>query len=470
MDSDPGNVSFKHGPNPIRHVIYILKENRSYDQVLGDLKVGNGDPSLTMYGEDITPNLHKLALQFGVFDNFYDSGEVSGNGHEWSTAAISSDYNENTWQIAYRGRERTYNGELSAEYPMERGEPDVDEPATGYLWDNLARHGLTYRDYGEFIDTIWCKPPKRTEAADDSGMPAEKSDECPHASILKGEDLPTTAAHSGGSTSPWPWPVPMFSRSKATKAALREHFDPLYPTFNLEYPDQLRADEFLREFENFVRARQQGSGSQLPAFILLYLPDDHTHGITPRKPRPAASVADNDLAVGRVVEAISHSPYWDDTAIFIVEDDAQDGADHVDAHRSIAFAISKYSQGTADHPFVDSRFYTTVNMVHTVESLLGLPPMNQNDAYAPLMAPVFGGEGNQPAFVADWRNRDNALIYQMNPPRHRRSEAAKLDFSRPDASDSTILNRILWHDRKGNVPMPEPKHSMFPKTQSGDRD
>ena len=153
----------------------------------------------------------------------------------------------------------------------------------------------------------------------------------------------------------------------------------------------------MNEFGEFVQARKESKGTELPAFVLLYLPDDHTHGTTPGKPRPAASVADNDLAVGRVVEAVSHSPYWDDTAIFIIEDDAQDGADHVDAHRSTAFEISKYSPGSSQRPFVDSRFYTTVNMMHTMETLLGLPPMNQNDAYAPVMAPLFTGPGDQPA-------------------------------------------------------------------------
>jgi hypothetical protein len=160
---------------------------------------------------------------------------------------------------------------------------------------------------------------------------------------------------------------------------------------------------------------------------------------------------------------VSHSPYWNDTAIFIVEDDAQDGADHVDAHRSTALVISKYSPGSTDHPFVDSRFYTTVNMMHTMESVLGLPPMNQNDGYAPVMAPLFFGAGKQPAFTADWSNRDSGLIYQVNPPRGQGAEAsAKMDFTRPDANNPAVLNAILWRDRKGNAPAPKPQHSVLP--------
>ena len=158
LHSDPGTIPFASGQNPIKHVIYVIKENRTYDQILGDLKVGDGDPSLTMYGEDITPNEHKLALQFGVLDNFYDSGEVSGDGHLWSTAAITSDYNEKTWQIAYRGKERTYDfqGQVADEYPLEHNQPDIDDPSTGFLWDNLARNHLSFRDYGEFVNAEWC--------------------------------------------------------------------------------------------------------------------------------------------------------------------------------------------------------------------------------------------------------------------------------------------------------------------------
>ncbi len=419
LHSNSGQIQFAQNSSPIHHVIYIIKENRTYDQILGDLKIGDGDPSLTMYGADITPNQHRLALQFGVLDNFYDSGEVSGNGHNWSTAAITSDYNEQTWQINYRGKERGYDfhGSVTDEIPLDENEPDVDEPATRYIWDNVASHGLTYRDYGEFIYGGWCEPTEnKTTLHEGVAAPGLT---CPKNAVNKGEPLPPNVGQPHASPSPWPWAVPMLKTTKPTKAVLRDHFDPLFPDFNTEYPDQLRADEFLNEFEGFVRAREEGKGTALPAFVLLYLPDDHTHGTTPGKPRPAASVADNDLAVGRVVDAVSHSPYWDDTAIFILEDDAQNGADHVDAHRSIAFVISKYSLGSTDHPFVDHHFYTTVSMIHTIETLLNLPPMNQNDGYAPLMAPLFSGAGNQPAFTADWRNRDDGLDLPSQPYKER---------------------------------------------------
>ena len=476
--SDPGKITFRTGGNPIRHVIYILKENRTYDQVFGDLKVGdhkvgNGDPSLTMYGQDVTPNQHKLALQFGVLDNFYDSGEVSGDGHDWSNAAITSDYNEKTWQITYRGQEHIYDyqGTVADEFPLDQGEPDVDDPGTGYLWDNLARHGLTYRDYGEYIAGVWCKAAKRSGASPKEGTPSPYSAECERAVVRKGEPLPPDVGQPHGSASPWPWAVPLLKRMKPSKAALRDHYHPLFPDFNTSYPDQLRTDLFLNEFEEFVRARKEGKGTELPAFVLLYLPDDHTNGTAPGKPRPAASVADNDLAVGRVVEAVSHSSYWDDTAIFVIEDDAQDGADHVDAHRSTALEISKYSPGSAQQPFVDSRFYTTVNMMHTMETLLGLPPMNQNDAYAPVMAPLLSGPGDQPPFTADWSNRDNGLIYQTNPAKGQgAAESARMNFSRPDAINTALLNLVLWRDRKGDMPMPAPKHTVFPQKKSTDED
>jgi DNA-binding beta-propeller fold protein YncE len=471
LHTSPGKIQFASGKNPIHHVIYVIKENRTYDQILGDLEsggkpVGDGDPSLTMYGEDITPNQHKLALQFGVLDNFYDSGEVSGDGHLWSTAAITTDYNERTWQIAYRGKERTYDfqGTVADEYPLDHHESDVDDPATGFLWDNVARHGLTYRDYGEYVNAIWCNK-KRKASSPQQGTPSPEETECPRTELRPGDELPANLGDHHRRPSPYPWPVPLFNGVKATKSVLRDHFDPLYPDFNTDYPDQLRVDEFLNEFRAYDRARlaDESTDLQLPAFVLLYLPDDHTGGTRPFHPRPAASVADNDLALGRVVDAISHSPYWDDTAIFVLEDDAQNGADHIDAHRSIAFVVSKYSPGSVSKPYVDHRFYTTVNMVHTLETLLSLPPMNQNDAYAPLMGTLFAGEGNQPPFEADSRNLKNGVIYEIN----RRDatgakDSAKMDFSRPDSAGAARLNQVLWHDRKGDIPAPSPRHSVFP--------
>jgi DNA-binding beta-propeller fold protein YncE len=465
LHDNPGTIQFAGGKNPIKHVIYIMKENRTFDQILGDLKVGDGDPSLTMYGTDITPNEHKLALQFGVLDNFYDSGEVSGDGHLWSTAGITSDYNEKTWQIVYRGKERTYDfqGTVADEYPLDHNQPDIDDPATGFLWDNVAHHGLSYRDYGEYVNAEWCNKTRKA-ATPKQGTPSAQESTCPRTELHQGDALPPNVGDPHGAPSPFPWSVPLFKGVKPSKAVLRDHFDPLFPDFNTDYPDQLRTDEFLNEFAAYVRAREAHEGEQLelPAFVLLYLPDDHTGGTRPERPRPAASVADNDLALGRVVDAVSHTSYWDDTAIFVLEDDAQDGGDHIDAHRSIAFVISKYSPGTIAQPYLEHSFCTTVNMIHTMEMLLGLPPMNQNDAYAPAMGPLFSGPGNQPAFKADSRNLKNGLIYETNKrDAAGASESAKMDFSHPDAAGAASLNKILWRDQKGDAPAPEAKHSVF---------
>jgi hypothetical protein len=275
--------------------------------------------------------------------------------------------------------------------------------------------------------------------------------------IKKGEPLPANVGSPRGGPSPWPWGIPQMKRTRPTKAALRDHYDSQFPDFNTDYPDQLRADEFLREFDEFVKAK--GSAKELPRFTLLYLPDDHTGGTRPGRPTPQASVADNDLALGRVVDAVSHSPYWDDTAIFVLEDDAQDGADHVDAHRSIAFVISKY----VPHPsqtFVEHRFYTTVSVIHTMEALLGLPPMNLFDAHAPLMTAFFSAPGKQPSYQVDDRNLRNGLIYKVNEKNAPGAkESSQMNFSRPDAADAKKLNAVLWRDAKGDAPPPAPRQS-----------
>ena len=456
-------VLFNGGKSLIHHVIYIIKENRTYDQIFGDLKPGNGDPSLCMYGEKITPNQHALAKQFGVVDNFYCSGEVSGDGHVWSMAAITSDYNERTWQIGYRSGERTYDfeGEVLGHNPLAENIPDVDDPGTGYIWADVARNGLTHRNYGEFVTTHWCDQGP-TGASPRAGTPLASRGACRQKAVLPGQPLPPDVGDPRGSASPWPWPVPMIAYDEATKPELQGHFDPKFADFRLDYPDQFRADEFLNEFNQFVKARQAGHGETLPQFVILRLPDDHTAGTSPGMPSPSASIADNDLAVGRVVDAVSHSPYWDDTAIFVLEDDAQDGPDHVDAHRSTMLVISKYSQGSASQPFVDHDFYTTVSTIRTMESLLGLPPMNNNDAQAPVMVPEFSGSGNQPAFTADYQNQKNGLIYQKNSPGAPGGQAsARMDFVHADQANAAELNRILWRELKGNVPMPKPRHVVF---------
>ncbi len=461
MEGRTNQITFASGSNPIKHVIYIIKENRTYDQLFGDIKEANGDPSLVMYGEDITPNQHKVARQFGVLDNFYDSGEVSGDGHPWSMAAITTDYNEKAWPIGYRSDERDYDSEgtVGDIVPLNEGIPDVNEPATGYLFDNLARHRMSYRHYGEYIESHWCEELDQKYTPATTGAPTGQTPKCDRSDIKPGEDLP---AVMGGGKSPYQYVIPLLAYNVPVKADLRHHFDPNYPDFKVEYPDQFRVDEFLREFAGFVEARKNGKGELLPSFALVRLPDDHTAGTKAGSPTPNACVADNDLAVGRLVEAISNSPYWDDTAIFVLEDDAQDGADHVDAHRSIALVISKYSPHSPQ-PFVDHNFYTTVNMIHTMEALLGLPPMNNNDARAAVMAPLFTGPGDQPAFKAEYRNRDNGTIYQANAKNAPGAkESAALDFSVADAADTEVLNAILWRAAKGGVAMPEPRHSVFP--------
>ncbi len=448
-------LPFRAGENPIRHVIYIIKENRTYDQILGDLGVGNGDPKLAFYGKTITPNEHKLALQFGVLDNFYDSGEVSGDGHEWSTAAITTDYNEKTWEVGYRNSQRGYDyeGVVAGGIPLLEGIPNVDNPATGFIWSDVARHGLSHRNYGEYVVSEWCDQ-KSGRTTRMSALPPG----CKRRWIRPGQPVP---ARYGGGRSPWPWKVPVLRKDVASTPALVGHFDPHAADFRLTFPDQWRADEFLREFRRYVANRRSGHGPRLPRFIILRLPNDHTMGTYPGGPKPEASVADNDLAVGRVVQAVSESPYWNDTAFFILEDDAQDGADHVDCHRSICLVISKYSPGSPRHPYIDHHFYTTVNVVRTIEVLLGLPPMNHNDARAAVMAGLFTGRGDQPAYHADTRNQRNRLIYAANPPNAPGAQASlHMDWTHADANPAQALNRILWRERMGHVPMPKPRYTV----------
>jgi len=533
MNAAQTHLQFANGTNPIKHVIYIIKENRTYDQILGDLGVGDGDPSLTMYGAAITPNQHKLAQQFGVLDNFYDSGEVSGDGHVWSNAAITSDYNEKNWQQSYRGAERMYDfeGVVAQGYPLQEGFADINEPASSYLWTDLARHNKSLYHFGEYISTKFCddsgEAPKDPSPL--NGTPEPPRQRCPRSAILPGEAIP---ANYGGGTSPYPWHIPLIYKNVATKPELANNFDPDYPDFNLNFPDQLRMNEFQTHLDKWKQDRDAGHDT-MPSFVMLRFGNDHTAGTRPGSPTPRASVADNDLAVGRAVEAVSNSAFWNDTAFFILEDDAQDGADHVDAHRSIALVVSKYSprNGTSaanttgaaattttnatpsasatgekatgsasasatsektdgnpnaasvtpntsatsgaasGTPFIDHNVYTTVSVLRTMEDLLGIPPMNNNDAFAPLMQPLFTGTGDQPAFTADYTNRDNKLIYTANTEKSPGAkQSSKMDFTHEDQADTQKLNAILWRDAMGNTPLPPSLRHPKPTRKDEDDD
>jgi DNA-binding beta-propeller fold protein YncE len=448
------------GTGPIKHVIYIIKENRTYDQLFGDLRqdgkpVGNGDPSLTMYGADITPNQHRMALQFGVIDNFYDSGEVSGQGHVWSNAAIGTDYLEKTWEQNYRSGQRTYDfeGMVADGYPILQNIPDVNEPSSGYMWGNLAAHGKTLYHFGEYISSTFCDEKNAMKTINSQqGAMSGATRVCVSKEIEPGGKIPEVW---GGGVNKWPWAIPLLARNVATKPELVGHFAEEQPDFNLRIPDQIRVEVFLRHFNQWVADSKAGKDT-MPNFVLLRMPDDHTAGTTPGGPTPRSSVADNDLAIGRAVDAVSHSEYWNDTAFFILEDDAQNGGDHVDAHRSMALIISKYAPRAKDgKAFVDSRFYTTVSMVRTMEMVLGLPPMNNNDAFSSAMTPEFTGPGDQPPFTADYVNRDNGLIYTANKKTAPGAqESMKMDFRHADRADAAKLNVILWKDAMGDRPVP----------------
>jgi DNA-binding beta-propeller fold protein YncE len=465
MKAAEEKLPFADGKSPIKHVIYIIKENRTYDQVFGDLSkdgkpVANGDASLTMYGASVTPNQHKLVLQFGVLDNFYDSAEVSGDGHVWSNAAIGTDYLEDTWQANYRGANRTYDyeGMVADGYPLLQHIPDVEEPQSSYIWTDMVAHGRSVYHFAEYISSTFCTAkddpfPAANTLDPKLGAMSGESSPCAQPFIQPGQELPEAW---GGGKNLWAWPIPRLAKNVATKPELVGHFAEESPDFNLRVPDQIRVNVFLRHLKQWEKDRVAGNDT-MPNFIELRLPNDHTAGTTPGGPTPKSLVADNDLAIGRAVEAISHSPYWDDTAFFILEDDAQNGADHVDAHRSLGIVISKY----APHPkpgeaaVVDSRFYSTVSFVRTMEALLGVPPMNNNDAFASMPGDLFSGPGDQAAFSADVSNRENGLIYTANKKSAPgAAESMKMDFRHADRADSDKLNLILWQDAMGTQPPP----------------
>lgn len=366
--------------SPIKHVIYVIKENRTYDQVFGDMGKGNGDPSLTMFGKDITPNIHKLANQFVLLDNFYADAEVSTQGHNWSTAAEANDYVEKNWLADYSGRNRGYDFE---------GTNDATYPQAGFLWNDAARSGVSYKDYGEFMNY-------------------------------------------DASTKTW----------KPTDPSMGSNYDPNYPGWNLNISDQTRMNEWLKEFKTYE------TNGNLPQMEIVRLPNDHTAGTKPGVLTPQAMVAQNDYALGQLVDAVSHSKDWKDTAIFVTEDDAQNGLDHVDAHRTESLVISPYTQTGA----VDSTFYDTTSMIRSIELILGMHPMTQFDASAIPMLNAFTNHPKltpytveQPTYPTDTMNGQNAPMA---------AASQKMDFSQEDLVSGDKLTRVLWAATKGNKPYP----------------
>ena len=367
--------------SPIKYVFYVIKENRTYDQVLGDIKQGNGDPALVLFGEKITPNQHKLAKEFVLLDNFYCDGEVSADGHSWSTGAYATDYIEKHWPTSYSGRGGDYDGE---------GTRGIANNKI-YIWDDCKRSGISYRTYGEFADNY-----------------------------------------------------------KANIPVLEYHFCPYFTGWDMETRDTTRFFQWKSEFDSLVRA------NALPQFNSLRFPNDHTEGLKKGSLTPFAHVADNDRAVGLFIEYLSKSSVWKESAVFIIEDDAQDGPDHVDAHRTTAYVAG----GLVKRGFVDHTMYSTSSMLRTMELILGMPPMTQYDAAAPSMWKCFTSTPNLEPFVSVAAQID---ITQKNTAMNewqRRSE--KFDFSKEDAVPDMDFNLVLWHGIKGNdVPLPAPRRAAF---------
>jgi len=360
---------------PFKHVIYIIKENRTYDQVFGDLKEGDGDPGLVFFGEKVTPNHHSLALRFGLFDRFFTNAEVSSQGHMWSTAAYVTDYDEKTVHSAYSDRRADIDDE------------EIDEPANGFLWNLAKKKGISFRDYGEMVSRE--KGPGR-EAMERRGLAGDVNLD--------------------------------------------------YAPFNLAVSDQARADVWLKEFQQFVAKKE------LPQLEILHLPSDHTAGGKAGFRTPRAMVADNDLALGRIVEAVTRSPFWKDTVIFVLEDDSQNGPDHVDSHRSPVLVISAYNRAGTNH-----RFANTTDVVAAIEDILGLDRMSKYDYFSRSLVDVFSETPDFSTWTSVGAQVD---LKEMNAGGETARMSEGLDFSAADRVDDDVFNRILWRIVKGGEDFP----------------
>jgi DNA-binding beta-propeller fold protein YncE len=375
-------------PSPIKHVLYIIKENRTYDQVFGDMGKGNGDPNLCLFGKDVTPNHHALAEQFVLLDNLYCSGEVSADGHPWSTSAYATDFTQRSWVLSYSGHGGTDHSD------------SVADPKGGYIWDACNRKGLSYRSYGEYVY-------------------ASSSESAPEQKVAGAKGL------IGHGSPKWVG----IGRPKGSPAMR----------------DTEKADVFIDEFKEFEKK------GEIPRFMIMSLGENHTEGTRPGAFTPKSHVASNDVALGKIVEAISHSSAWKEFAIFVIEDDAQNGPDHVDSHRTCGLLISPYVRRRS----LDSTMYSTASMLRTMELILGLNPLTQYDAAATPMPASFSTRADLTPFTLvpariSLNDRNGQTAYGSR-------QSAKMDFSEYDRIDEDQLNRILWHSIKGvNTPLPAP--------------
>ncbi|MBC7936178.1 MAG: hypothetical protein H7Y86_12585 [Rhizobacter sp.] len=382
-EGEAGNpIPMKVGEaSPIKHVFYVIKENRTYDQVLGDVPGGNGDTSLTLFGENITPNQHKLVKEFVLLDNFYVDAEVSADGHNWSMGAYANDYLEKTWPSSYGGKGGTYGGE---------GERAIANNRDGFIWDHCKRNKVSFRTYGEFVEN-----------------------------------------------------------GKGTLAVLKGH-EARYTEYNLSVRDTTRFYQWKKDFDSLVAA------NALPQLTTLRFGNDHTEGMRAGKATPFAHVADNDLAVGMFIDYLSKSPVWKKTAVFILEDDAQNGPDHVDAHRSPAYVIGPFVK----RKFIDHTMYSTSGMLRTIELILGMPPMTQYDAAATPLWRCFTSKADYTPFN---HLPANVNLNDKNPSKTAMAELSeKFEWDKEDAVPDLVFNEILWQGIKG-MSAPSPVRAGFLK-------
>jgi YVTN family beta-propeller protein len=367
--------------SPIKYVFYVIKENRTYDQVLGDLPQGNGDTSLVLFGEKITPNQHAIAKEFVLLDNFYVDAEVSADGHNWTMGAYANDFVEKTWPTSYGGRGGTYPAEGKRELGNNKG---------GFIWNACKRSGVSYRSYGEFVDD-----------------------------------------------------------GKANIEELKGHFCPSYTGYRLDVRDTTRFYQWKRDFDSLL------ANNAVPQFNSIRMGNDHTEGLKKGAPTPFAHVADNDLAVGLLVDYLAKSRIWNESAVFIVEDDAQNGADHVDAHRSTAYLAG----GFVKRRFVDHTAYTTTSILRTMELILGVSPMSQYDAAATPMWRCFDTIPK----ASDYTFRpSNVSLNEKNVAVNKwQQQSEKFNLAKEDAVPDLEFNEVLWHAIKGETPFPGAKRSAF---------